>query len=84
MKLKLAIAGLAVFLNVGAFLYHGHVQYQKGYSKSQDDCVSAGIAANENGRKEKTKNETKYKSMEIGDIDSIGHSRGWVRKYEDR
>lgn len=84
MKLKLAISALVVFLLMGAFFYHGRVQYQKGVDATLAKNIAAGIKANEDGRKEKTKNETKYKSMEIDAIDSIGRSRGWVRRYEDR
>lgn len=83
-KVIIPSAALVVILLSSAFWYHGEVRYQKGVSDTQAANLVAQIQADEDARKDRVKNETKFKSMPVDSIDSYGSSRGWMREYTDR
>lgn len=81
---KLIAPGIAVILLAGAFWYHGAVQYQKGVTDTQAANLVEQIDATEQATKDGVKNEKKFKSIPITDVDAYGLKRNWLRADEDR
>jgi len=75
---------IAVILLSGAFWYHGEVRYQKGVTDTQSANLAAQSKAAEQGTKDGTNNEKKFKAIPITDVDAYGLKRNWVRNTEDR
>lgn len=77
MKIKLIASALAVFLLVGAFLYHGRVEYQKGVN----DTLARNLAAGNEALTDNAKiwNEVRHENSKITDLDAAGISLGILR-----
>lgn len=76
----LVLFAIAAVLSTVAY----YVVYQRGY----DSCVSK-ISQNANEQKDKAnelkvKNDSKFQSLQISDIDAYGIEHGWVRSYDNR
>lgn len=83
-KIVIPAAVIVIILLSGAFWYHGEVRYQKGVTDTQAANLVAQIKSTEQGTKDGVKNEKKFKSIPITDVDAYGLKRNWVRNTEDR
>lgn len=83
-KHRLIAAGIAVLVALAAGWYIQSLISRNASQAVKIDNLEASVSALTEAAKQKGKNDAKYKTMPVTDLDRLGSDRGWLRPVESR